>query len=102
VRHLWACSGIRTANGEFHGVIAYATGLSIAKHGEVTGISISFPRIVDGKPSITRRDEKVEFRMILNQHVFETTFHVNPRDLFDGTETALRIPPTVDEYPSVD
>jgi hypothetical protein len=35
--------------------------------------------------------------MILNQHVFETTFYVNPSDLFDGTETALRIPPKVDE-----
>jgi hypothetical protein len=72
--------------------IPYATGLSISKHGEVTGISISFPRIVDGKPLITRRDEKVEFRLILNQHVFETTFHLNPSDLFNGTETVLRTP----------
>ena len=42
---------------------------------------------------LLHRDEKVEFRMIVNQHVFETTFYVSPNDLFDGTETALRIPP---------
>ncbi len=96
VRHIWACSGIRTANGQYHGVVARTTGLSMS-NGEVTGISISFPGVVDGKSLITQRNEKLEFRMILNQHVFETTFYVSPSDLFDGTETALRIPPTVDE-----
>jgi len=29
--------------------------------------------------------------------VFEATFYVNPTDLFDGTETILRIPRIVDE-----
>jgi hypothetical protein len=33
---------------------------------------ISFPSIVDGKPLISHRDEKLEFRFILNQRV-ETT-----------------------------
>jgi hypothetical protein len=97
VKHFWECSGIRTADGQYHGIVARATGLSISKHGELTGIRISFPRIVDGKPLITHPNEKVEFRMILNQHVFETSFYVSPGDLFDGTETVLRIPPTVDE-----
>ena len=91
VRHPW-CSGIRTANRQFHGVISYARGLSISKHGGVTGIGISFPRTVDGKPLITRRDEQVEFRMILDQHVFETTLHVDPGDLFDGTDGAANAP----------
>jgi hypothetical protein len=42
-------------------------------------------------------EEKLELRVILNQRVFETTFIVNPVDLFDGTETVLRTPTRVDE-----
>jgi hypothetical protein len=93
VRHMFACSGIRTANGQFHGL----TESMSWKDGKATGIWISFPRVVNGKPLITHDDEKVEFRLIVNQHVFATTFHVNPANLFDGTETGERIPPTVDE-----
>ena len=37
---------------------------------------MSFPSIVDGKPLISHRDEKLEFRFILKQRVFETTFIV--------------------------
>lgn len=96
VRNFWACTGIRTPNGQYHGVVAIPTGLTISKNGERTGIGVLFPRVVDGKPLIARRGEKLEFRLILNQRVFETTFYVSPDDLFDGTETFLRIPPTVD------
>ena len=42
-------------------------------------------------------NEKLEFRFIANQRVFEATFYVNPADLFDGTETVMHIPHTVDE-----
>jgi hypothetical protein len=63
----------------------------------ITGFWITFPLMVHGKPLITQNDEKVEVCLIVNQHVFETTFSVSPGDLFDGTETVERIPPTVDE-----
>jgi len=96
VRHIFACSGIRTANGQIHGVV----GSMLATEATITGMTglwVSFPLVVDGEPLITHNDEKVEVRLILNQHVFETTFSVSPRDLLDGTETVERIPPTVDE-----
>lgn len=96
VRHIFACSGIRTANGQIHGVV----GSMLATEATITGMTgfwVSFPLVVDGKPLITHNDEKVEVRLIVNQHVFETTFTVSPRDLLDGTETVERIPPTVDE-----
>lgn len=96
VRHIFACSGIRTANGQIHGVV----GSMLASEATITGMTgfwVSFPLVVDGKPLITHNDEneKVEVRLIVNQHVFETTFTVSPRDLFAGT--IERIPPTVDE-----
>ena len=53
---------------------------------------MSFPSIVDGKLLISHRDEKLEFRFILNQRVFETTFIVNSTDLFDGTEAGPPLP----------
>jgi hypothetical protein len=93
VRHIFACGGIRTANGQFHALAASMC----SKDGKITGIVLSFPLVVGGKRLITHNDEKIDFRLIVNQHVFETTFYVSPIDLFDGTETALRIPPTVDE-----
>ena len=93
IAHIFTCSGIRTANGHFHGLVASMC----MKDGEVTGLRISFPRVVDGKPLILRKEEKLEFRLVANGHIFQTTFYVSPGDLFDGTETTLRIPPTVDE-----
>jgi hypothetical protein len=96
VRYIFPCSGIRTANGQFYALTASMCSTD-AKITGITGIVVSFPLVVDGKRLISRNDEKVEFRMIVNQHVFETTFYVSPSDLFDGTETVERIPPTVDE-----
>jgi len=62
----------------------------------VTAIIMSFPSIVEGKPLISHPEEKLEFRFILNQRVFETTFIVNPTNLFNGTETVMRTPSRVD------
>jgi hypothetical protein len=92
--HHFVCAAIRTANGQIHAVTAR---LGSGKDRMVSAILWSFPSIVDGKPLITHRDEKLEFRVILNQRVFETTFFVNPADLFDGTETVLHAPTWVDE-----
>ena len=90
----FACAGIRTANGQIHAVTAHG---GSGNERMVSAIVMSFPSIVDGKALITPRDEKLEFRVILNQRVFQTTFTVNPADLFDGTETILRAPTRVDE-----
>jgi hypothetical protein len=90
----FTCAGIRTANGQVHAV---TNRLRQGNDDKALALIISFPSTVDGKPLITHRDEKVEFRMVLNQKVFETKFIVNPRDLFDGTETLMRTPARVDE-----
>jgi len=58
---------------------------------------MSFSRIVDGKLLISHRAEKLEFRFILDQRVFETKFIVNSTDLFDGTETVMHAPTRVNE-----
>lgn len=94
VRYMFACAGVRTSNGQIHAVTVSG---SVDKDHQGTGIYMSFPRIVDGKPLITHRDEKLEFRFVANQRVFEATFNVNPTDLFEGTERRILIPPTVDE-----
>jgi len=94
VRYIFACAGVRTSNGQIHAVTASG---SVGKDHQGTGIYMSFPRIVGGKPLITHRDEKLEFRFIANQRVFEATFNVNPTDLFEGTARRILIPPTVDE-----
>ena len=67
------------------------------KSNKVSAIIMSFPSNVDGKPLGSHREEKLEFRFILNQRVFETTFMVNSTDLFDGTETRMYTPARVDE-----
>jgi hypothetical protein len=64
---------------------------------KVSAIVMTFPSDVVGKPLISHREEKLEFRFILNQRVFETTFIVSPTDLFDGTETTMYTPTKVDE-----
>lgn len=91
----FACAGIRTANGQIHAVTKH---MGSGTDRMVSAIVMLFPSVVEGKLLITHRDEKLEFRVILNQRVFETTFTVNPADLFDGTETVLREPSRVDEH----
>lgn len=92
--HYFECAGIRTANGQINAV---TTRLGQGNDDKVSAIVMFFPSAMDGKPLITQRDEKVEFRLVLNQRVFETTLTVNPTDLFDGTETLMRTPTRVDE-----
>lgn len=93
--HLWPCAAVKTANG----VTTAVVGGPVRDDGwhASKDITLSFPSIFKGKPLISHPNEKLEFRFIANQRVFETTFYVNPTDLFDGTETVLRIPRTVDE-----
>jgi hypothetical protein len=86
--------GVRTANGQIHGV---TNRIGQGNDNKAPAIIMSFPSIVDGKPLFLHRDEKLEFRFILNQRVFETTFIVNSTDLFDGTETVMHTPTRVDE-----
>jgi hypothetical protein len=45
--------------------------------------------LLDGKPLISSLREKVEFRMVANQRVFETTFYINASDVLDGSEIAV-------------
>jgi len=73
------------------------TAFASSHFNKASAIIMSFPSIVDGKPLFSHRDEKLEFRFILNQRVFETTFIVNSTDLFDGTETVMHTPTRVDE-----
>lgn len=92
--YLFACAGVRTANGQIHAV---TNRIREGKDNKASAIIMSFPSIVDGKPLILHRDEKLELRFLLNQRVFKTTFIVNSTDLFDGTETVMHAPTRVDE-----
>jgi len=67
------------------------------KDHKVSGIYLFFPSLSYGRPLISHPNEKLEFRLILHQRVFETTFYVNSADLLDGKETVLRIPGRIDE-----
>jgi hypothetical protein len=92
---LGPCAAVKTANG----VTTAVAGGPVRDDGwnAPKDVALSFPSTFKGKPLITHPNEKLEFRLIANQRVFEATFYVNPKDLFDGTETVLRIPRTVDE-----
>jgi hypothetical protein len=92
--YLFACAGVRTANGGIHAVTAR---MGSGKDNRASAIIMSFPSIVEGKPLISHPDERIEFRFILNQRVFETTFRVNPTDMFDGTETVMHTLSRVDK-----
>jgi hypothetical protein len=48
--------------------------------------------LADGKPLISESQEKVEFRLVVNQRVFETTFYADAGDVLDGTEESLYLP----------
>lgn len=92
--HLWPCAAVKTANGVTTAVLG---GPVEDEWNAPKDIALSFPSTYKGKPLIAHPNEKLEFRFVANQHVFETTFYVNPSDLFDGTETTLHIPRKVDE-----
>ncbi len=85
---VWPCAGLRTSNGEvFARIVPEAFG-----HGKFRAFQLSFPRLVDGKPLISNVREKVEFRMVANQRVFDTIFYINASDVLDGSEKSLYLP----------
>jgi hypothetical protein len=96
VTHVWPCAAVKTANGATTAVL----GGSVSHEDGTTYddiITLSFPSTFHGKPLISHPNEKMDFRFVANQHVFEATFYVNPSDLFDGTERMLYLPSTIDE-----
>lgn len=90
---VWPCTGLRTANGQ---VIAL---LSPQPFGHI--LQLSFQRLIEGKPLISSAHEKVEFRMVANQRVFETTFYINASDVLDGSEKTLYLPSAFTELKEV-
>lgn len=86
---VWPCAGLRTANGQ---VFAHVVPEAFGHDGKSKVLQLSFPRLIDGKTLISRLHEKVEFRLVVNQRVFETTFYINASDVLDGSEKALYLP----------
>ncbi len=86
---VWPCSGLRTSNGQ---VFAHVVPAAFGQPGQPHALQLSFPRLLDGKPLISNLREKVEFRMVANQRVFETTFYINASDVLDGSEKSLYLP----------
>lgn len=85
---VWPCAGLRTMNGQ---VFARVVPSAFGNKG-YQAMQLSFPRLIDGKPLISNPREKVEFRLVVNQRVFETTFYVNASDVLDGSERELFLP----------
>jgi hypothetical protein len=85
---LWPCAGLRTSNGEVSARIVQAFG----HDGKSKVLQLSFPRLIDGKRLISNLHEKVEFRLVVNRRVFETTFYINASDVLDGSEKSLYLP----------
>jgi hypothetical protein len=97
--HLWPCMAIKTPNGQVSAVLG---GPPVKEGGPpffYPAIHVSFPSQFKGKALISQPEEKVEFRFIANQRVFETTFVVNAADLILNQPKGfvVRIPETVDE-----
>jgi hypothetical protein len=86
---VWPCAGLRTSNGE---VFAHSAPEVFGHDGKSKVLQLSFPRLIDGKPLISNLHEKVEFRLVVNQRVFETTFYINASDVFDGSEKFIYLP----------
>jgi hypothetical protein len=86
---LWPCAGLRTSNGE---VFARIVPEAFGHDGKSKVLQLSFPRLIDGKPLISNVHEKVEFRLVVNQRVFETTFYIKASDVLDGSEKSLYLP----------
>jgi hypothetical protein len=86
---LWPCAGLRTSKGE---VFAHLVPEAFGHDGKSKVLQLSFPRLIDGKPLVSTLREKVEFRLVVNQRVFETTFYINASDVLDGSEKTLYLP----------
>jgi len=87
---VWPCAGLRTANGQ---VFARVSG-GFGHDPNTKALLLSFPRLIEGKPLISDMREKVDFRLVVNQRVFETTFYINANDVLDGSEKTLYLPST--------
>jgi hypothetical protein len=85
---VFPCAGLRTSNGQ---VFAHLNASSFG-HSGYKAMQLSFPQLIDGKPLISNPHEKVEFRLVANQRVFETTFYVDVSDVLDGSESSLYLP----------
>jgi hypothetical protein len=86
---VWPCAGLRTSKGE---VFARLAPEAFGHDGKSKVLQLSFPRLIDGKLLISILHEKVEFRLVVNQRVFETTFYINASDVLDGSEKTLYLP----------
>jgi hypothetical protein len=80
---VWPCAGLRTSTGMVFAHVA---------DDESKVLQLSFPRLIDGKRLISNVREKVEFRLVVNQRVFETSFFINASDVLDGSERTLYLP----------
>ena len=85
---VWPCAGLRTSNGQ---VFAHIVPSAFGSRG-YRALQLSFPRLIDGKPLISNSREKVEFRLVANQRVFETTFYINSSDVLDGSQRSFYLP----------
>jgi hypothetical protein len=86
---VWPCAGLRTSNGQ---VFAHVVPEISGNDAKSKALQLSFPRLIDGKPLISNVREKVEFRLVANQRVFETSFFINASDVLDGSERSLYLP----------
>ena len=86
---VWPCAGLRTSTGM---VFAHVVPEESGPHDKSKVLQLSFPRLIDGKPLIPKVREKVEFRLVVNQRVFETSFFINASDVLDGSERSLYLP----------
>lgn len=88
---VFPCAGLRTTNGQ---VFAHVVPEAFGHDGKSKVLQLSFPRLIDGKPLISKVHEKVDFRLVANQRVFEATFYANASDVLDGSEKTLYLPST--------
>lgn len=88
--HLWPCSGLKTEEGITFAYVATMGHLGYEK----PAITMWFPSLVHGKQLITKPEEKVEFRFVAKQRVFEATFTVNAADLTISRSEQVLYTPT--------
>jgi hypothetical protein len=94
LKELWRCAELRTSSGTVSAVVA---GMGANRNGDISAIELFFPSVVNDRKLITNKNEKVQFRFVAAQRVFDATFVIEPGDLLDGTETELFIPSTVEQ-----
>jgi len=86
---MFPCAGLRTSNGQ---VFVRVVPVPFAYEGQPKSLQLSFPRLLNGKPLISNVRERVDFRLVVNQRVFETSFFVNASEVLDGSERSLYLP----------